>query len=302
MLVKLRPSLKSYLWGGKKLISQWHKQSGENTVAEAWELSFHPDGPARICGGDLDGTLLCDAAPPSAWGENCRRFSRFPVLTKLIDTAQPLSIQVHPSDEYALAHEGQSGKTEMWHILDAEENAFLYLGMKRDTSPEEFLSAIRTDRVCEFLNRVPVKAGETYFIPSGTVHSIGAGVTLFEVQQNSSVTYRVYDYGRRDAGGCLRELHVEKAMQVIDWKRYEIGAARKERMLGRCRYFTATRCCGEGTVGREDSFVSVTVIGGNARIGDLCAGKGDTVFLSAGEFASVKGDAEYIAVCVDGTA
>lgn len=299
MLVRLKPALKSYLWGGTKLKADWNKKSDAETVAEAWELSFHPDGPAVIDGGKFDGELLRTVATPAMWGKNCKQFSFFPVLSKLIDAAQPLSIQVHPSDEYALAHEGQYGKTEMWHILDAEEGAFLYLGFKRDTTPEEFADAIKNNTVCDFLNRVPVKAGDTYFIPSGTIHAIGAGITLFEIQQNSSLTYRVYDYDRRDAAGNLRELHVEKAMKVIDWKKYEACDCARGDLLGECKYFSVTRGTGERTLGREDSFVSATVTGGCAEIGGLQVKKGETVFLSAGEFARVEGSAEYIIISVN---
>lgn len=299
MLVKLKPALKSYLWGGTKLQSEWNKRSDAPSVAEVWELSFHPDGPAAICGGIYDGKLLRDVATPATWGKNCKQFPFFPVLTKLIDAAQPLSIQVHPSDEYALEHEGQYGKTEMWCILDAEENAYLYLGFQRNTAPEEFAEAIRNNTVCALLNKVPVKAGETYFIPSGTIHAIGAGITLFEIQQNSSLTYRVYDYDRRDAAGNPRELHVEKAMKVIDWSKYNAANSAQGNLLGACKYFSVTRGQGEGILGRKDSFVSATVTRGQAQIGDLYAEKGETVFLSAGEFVAVKGDAEYVVVSVD---
>ncbi len=298
MLVKLEPALKSYLWGGTKLISRWNKRGGGETLSEAWELSFHAEGLSRVRGGQWDGALLRDVVPRSLWGENCSGFPFFPVLTKLIDAAQPLSVQVHPSDEYALAHEGQYGKTELWHILEAEEGAFLYLGLRRDTSPAQFGEALAEERVCELLNRVPVRAGDTFFIPPGTLHAIGAGVTLFEVQQNSSLTYRVYDYGRRDAAGNLRELHTEKAIRVINWKGMQPCNRRGGDLLGECPYFTAVTCGGGARLGAANSFASATVIRGSGQIGGLAVGKGDTVFLSAGEYADLCGDLSCVAVAV----
>ena len=220
MIVKLNPALKSYLWGGTKLKTDWNKQTDEATLSEAWELSFHPDGLATVIGGKYDGKPLAEAATRVDWGVNCREFPFFPVLSKIIDSAQALSIQVHPSDEYALEHEGQFGKTEMWYILEADDGAFLYLGLNRTVSAEEFAAAIDSNTVCQLLNRVPVKKGETYFIPSGTIHAIGSGVTLYEVQQNSSLTYRVYDFDRADANGNKRPLHVDKAKAVANLNAY----------------------------------------------------------------------------------
>lgn len=296
MIVKLKPSLKSYLWGGTKLKTDWNKKSDAATLSEAWELSFHPDGPSLVDGGEWDGRPLREVALRQTWGERCGGLPFFPVLTKFIDAAQPLSVQVHPTDEYALAHEGQYGKSELWYILAAQEGAFLYLGMKRDTSSEEFAEALKRNTVCNLLNRVPVKAGETYFIPAGTVHAVGAGITLFEVQQNSDLTYRVYDYDRTDAQGKKRELHVEKAAQVVDRKRLVLPSPERGELLGACKYFTVQRRSGGSMVGSEDSFASVTVLNGRARVGGLELQKGETAFLSAGETARAEGRADYLVV------
>ncbi len=270
MIVKLKPALKSYLWGGKKLINEWNKTTSEETVSEAWELSFNPESPSCIASGPLTGTPLHEVATRADWGENCARFRDFPVLNKLIDAELPLSIQVHPSDGYALEHEGQFGKTEMWHILQADEGAFLYLGFNKDITAEQFGKAVADGSITQYLNKVFVKAGETYFIPSGTVHAINGGITLFEIQQNSTLTYRVFDYNRKDANGNTRELH-----------------------------FTVRLCRESGEIGEEKSFVSVTVTDGRFRVGDIALGKGETLFVSAGERARIEGSGVYIVTSVE---
>jgi len=299
MIVKLKPALKSYLWGGKNLKREWNKTSAEDKLSEAWELSFHKDGPSLIAEGANAGRPLCEVAARADWGANCDAFEFFPVLNKIIDAAEPLSIQVHPSDEYALANEGQYGKTEMWYILAAEPDAFLYFGFNRDMTKEEFAKAIENNTICDYLNKVPVHAGETYFIPSGTIHAIGAGITIFEVQQNSSLTYRVYDFDRKDKNGNKRELHIEKAMAVADLKAKKIPDAERTALLGKCKYFTVYRYRTDRKIGRNDSFVSVTVIDGSIKIGNLNLRKGETAFLSAGEYANVKCNGAYVLTCVE---
>lgn len=299
MIVKLKPALKSYLWGGTKLKKEWNKISANEILSESWELSFSKDGPSVIDSGENAGKLLCEIADKKDWGDNCKDFEFFPVLNKLIDAAQPLSVQVHPFDEYALEHEGQYGKTEMWHILSAEEGSYIYLGLSKSISVEEFQKAVNNNTICDYLNKVPVSAGETYFIPSGTIHSIGAGITLFEVQQNSSLTYRVYDFDRTDKNGNKRELHVEKAQKVANLSKKEIVHRKKCTLLGKCKYFSAYRYNGGRVLGKKDSFVSVTVVEGSLRLGKLLLKKGETAFISAGEKAQIKGSGSYIVTCVE---
>ena len=299
MIVKLKPALKSYLWGGTKLKAKWNKQTDSATLSESWELSFHPDGLAAVIGGKYDGKPLAEVAARADWGRNSAEFPFFPVLSKIIDSAQALSIQVHPSDEYALEHEGQFGKTEMWYILEADEGAFLYLGLNRTVSAEEFAAAVDNNTVCSLLNRVPVKKGETYFIPSGTIHAIGAGITLYEVQQNSSLTYRVYDFDRTDANGNKRPLHVDKAKAVANLNAYEVPDPRRDTLLAKCRYFSAYRYFGEREVGSDDSFVAVTVTDGPIELNGIALCKGETAFMSAGERARITGKGEYILICVE---
>lgn len=299
MLFKLNPALKSYIWGGTKLKSQWGKTSDEQTLSESWELSFHSDGPSVIVGGKFDGQKLCDVVDKSQWGANCVDFPFFPVLNKLIDADADLSVQVHPDDDYALAHENQFGKTEMWYILDAEPGAKLYMGLNKTLTADEFAQAIQNNTVLDCLNAVPVKPHETYFIPSGTLHAIGKGITLFEIQQNSSLTYRVYDYNRRDVNGNPRQLHIDKAKAVTNLNKYDVPDAVREQLLGKCKYFAAYRYDGERVVFNENSFVSFTVIEGKIDVNGNAFVKGETGFATAGERLKIEGTGTYILTTVE---
>ncbi len=297
MIYRLYPVCKNYIWGGTRLPSEYGKHSDQTPVAESWELSCHPDGPTALADGrtlyDLERTL---------WGENCRRFADFPMLIKLIDAAQSLSVQVHPDDAYALENEQSFGKTEMWYIVDAEKGAGIYLGFSRDVSREEIERAIATGTLCELMNFFPVKKGECYFIPAGTIHAIGAGCLICEVQQNSNLTYRVFDYNRRDKNGNLRELHVEKALRVLNYKKYEKAAPSApvsgEEVLASCPYFHATRLVVRGNdeilVGKE-SFKCLTCVCGEGRIGEHAVRPGDSLFACAGTGSvALQGEMELI--------
>ena len=233
-ILKLTPSCKDYLWGGSRLRTDFGVQSDLNPLAEAWVLSCHPDGPSYL----PDGTMLADylAAHPEAAGTDCKKFEMFPVLTKFIDAKESISIQVHPSNEYALEHEHQYGKTEMWYVLDCEPGAFLYYGFDHEISREELEERIRNNTLTEVLNAVPVKKGDCFFIPSGTLHAICKGVVVVEVQQNSNVTYRVYDYGRVGADGKPRALHVKQALEVM--RRTPPEQHDFSPHLAKCDYFT----------------------------------------------------------------
>ena len=236
---QLIPTCKDYIWGGQRLKTDFGIQSDLNPLSEAWVLSCHPDGPSVLADGPDKGMTLrawLDKAGKEALGTACEAFEDFPMLIKLIDAKKDLSIQVHPSDAYALEHEGQYGKTEMWVVLDAEPGASLYYGFDREVSLEEFSSRVSDGTLTEVLRKVPVKPGDVFFIPSGTLHAIGAGLVIAEIQQNSNVTYRVFDYGRLGADGKPRPLHVEKALAVTD--RRPAPALDFGDHLGDCRYFT----------------------------------------------------------------
>lgn len=282
-IMRLKPSCKDYLWGGECLKAEFGVQSDLHPLAEAWVLSAHPDGPSYL----EDGSTLADylATHPEAAGTHCRKFEQFPILTKFIDAKNDLSIQVHPSDAYALEHEGQYGKTEVWYVLDAEPGAFLYYGFAHEITKEEFAKRIRENTLTEVLNAVPVKQGDVFFIPAGTLHAICKGIVIAEVQQNSNVTYRVYDYGRVGADGKPRALHVEKALDVTlrtPPVKHDFGSH-----LAQGEYFTVDAKNGafEDTAD-EKSFVSLLVTDGEGEL--TCGGetvvvkKGDSFFLPAG--------------------
>ena len=216
-IVKLYPECKGNIWGGVKLKEKYGKQTDKSPVAESWELSFHKDGPTRLA----DGRTLQEVVAKEELGKNCEGFPFFPMLVKLIDAKQDLSVQVHPSDKYALENENSFGKTEMWYVVEAEAGAGIYLGFKKDTAREEYEAAIKNNTLTELLNFFEVKAGDCYFIPSGTIHAIGTGCLICEIQQNSNLTYRVYDYGRKDKDGKERELHVDKALKVTNLKKLD---------------------------------------------------------------------------------
>lgn len=300
-LEKLSPAFQGYLWGGTKLRDVYGKQCDFDKVAESWELSTHPAGESRIDGGEFDGMTLnqyFEKFGKTVLGKNAAAFERFPVLIKLIDAKDPLSIQVHPSDEYALRVEGEYGKTEMWYVMDCEPGAFLYFGVNRPVTKEEFRRRIENNTVLEVLNKVEVHPGDVFFIQSGTIHAIGAGILICEIQQNSNCTYRVYDYDRRGADGKPRELHVEKALDVCNLQPSDTSPHKGEvktvpggtvQLLGACKYFTTEKLRVENSmewnVG-DESFVSLLVTEGSGTVegaeNTLSFRPGDSFFLPAG--------------------
>jgi mannose-6-phosphate isomerase len=293
-LVKTKPATKDYIWGGTKF-KQWGKESPYEKIAECWELSFNPESPTLIDGGPLDGTPLYKAATKEDLGANCGKFEFFPVLIKFIDSDSNLSVQVHPSDEYALKNEGQYGKTEMWYIIEARPHAGLYVGFKRDVTEDEVERKLRDGTILDLLNFVEVKPGETYFIKSGTVHAIGGGVTLMEIQQNSTLTYRLYDYNRVGKDGKPRELHIEKALKVLDFHKYAPKRFDPP-LIGECRYFSSSVDDVRNTVvsASEGSFLSLSFLGGEGTIGSLPYHNGDTFFLPAGKKAPLQGTGKVV--------
>ena len=188
MILKLKPACKDYLWGGHRLADEYGVEYDGKILAEAWELSCHPDGPSVIVNGKYTGKTLreyIDIEGREVLGTHCRRFREFPILTKFIDAKDNLSIQVHPSNSFALQNEGQYGKTEMWYIIDAEPGAFLYYGFKKEISKDEFAQRIKDNTLLEVLNAVPVKKGDALFIESGTLHAIGKGILIAEITCSS---------------------------------------------------------------------------------------------------------------------
>lgn len=297
-ILKLKPSCKDYLWGGHRLVEEYGKEYDGDVLAETWELSCHPDGPSYIVNGKYAGKMLqqyIDAEGKEVLGTNCRRFRDFPILTKFIDAKDNLSIQVHPDNRYALKNEGQYGKTEMWYVMDAGKEAYLYYGFKKEISKEEFARRIQEDTLLEALNAVPVQKGDVLFIESGTIHAIGKDILIAEIQQNSNVTYRVYDYGRVGMDGKKRDLHIEKALAVT--KRVPIVKDKSSYPhVADCDYFTVDKLNLDGNVMKkmegnvsDRSFASILILDGKGTISNqgetLEFKKGDSFFLSAGSGA-----------------
>lgn len=298
------PTTKSYLWGGTKLKEKWGKASSEATIAECWELSAYQGSESVAVGGDFDGQTLGEivSTHPTFFGAAVGE-GGFPILVKLIDAAKDLSIQVHPDDLYARVHEGDNGKTEMWYIAEAAPDAAIYYGFARDVSREEVEKSIRENTVTALLRRVPVTAGDAFLVPAGTVHALLAGVTVIEIQESSNVTYRVYDYDRRDQDGNPRQLHIEKALEVMQfcprevaerWGQADVADGVTERKLACCNYFRTSEICirdGAYEIAPQDTFVTFTVSGGEGYFaeGGRRIRKGETWLVPNGCRAKIQG-------------
>ena len=312
----MKPAFKDYIWGGTRLRDDFGKDCDFDKVAESWELSCHKDGNSVIANGEFAGMSLSEYIEKqgkAVLGTNCARFENFPVLIKLIDAKDNLSVQVHPDNEYAQRVEGEYGKTEMWYVVDADEGATLLYGFKHEISKEEFRERIENNTLLEVTNAVPVKKGDVFFIRSGTLHAIGKGILIAEIQQNSNTTYRIYDYGRVGKDGKPRELHIDKALDVTklcpaepypetEWVTADSKTGWKKKLLSSCEYFTVNALdipeSAELTAD-EKSFVSLLFLDGTSTIsyngGKLDVKKGDSVFIPAG-FGSFKIDGKCSAV------
>lgn len=304
----LKPACKDYLWGGNTLAEKYGKNYGVYPLAETWECSVHPDGVSVADSGSVKGRpldeLLCEH--PEMLGTHPRKVTgkaELPILVKFIDAGRDASVQVHPDDAYARIHEnGENGKAEMWYVLDAEEDARLVYGFYGDMSKKTVKQAVADGSIGKYLRKVHVKKDDVFYIEPGCVHAIGEGVLLAEIQQNSNVTYRLYDYDRSDKNGKKRELHVEKALEVADLKasgmprqpmrilKYQPGCATE--LLCRCKYFQAERLL-VNTVGREnaatiqtdeESFMVLMCLDGNGVLQgeeELAFQKGNCIFVPA---------------------
>lgn len=250
----LKPVGKDYLWGGSRLNDDFAKDIDLAPLAETWECSTHPDGTSTITGGMHDGKTLTDVlqSHPEYLGTNHQKKGELPILIKFIDAKDDLSVQVHPDDDYAMKYEnGSLGKTEFWYVLDASEDAQLVYGLSRGTGAEVLKKSIEQGTVEKYLQKVPVKTDDVFYIRAGTIHAIGGGALIAEIQESSNLTYRMYDYDRVDAQGSKRELHVDKALEVADLTgsmppgqilrvlKYRPGCATE--LLCRCKYFQVER-------------------------------------------------------------
>lgn len=297
----LKPALASTIWGGTRLMTSFGYQTEEDNIAEAWVLSCHPDGESVVTGGVYDGRTLTDVlAENPAYVGMKHTGDTFPILIKLIDADRDLSIQVHPDDAYAAAHEPDvRGKTEAWYIIDAAKDAKLIYGFRDHYTKEQFRAAIENKTLTQIVNSVTVKPGDVAFIPSGTLHAICEGIFLAEVQQSCNTTYRVYDYDRPGKDGKPRPLHIDKAVDVTrcdppDGDLSPAGPSERipggtKQLLTTCDYFTshlykldgpAEFCAG------DESFVSLVVLEGCGTINlgqkAYSLNKADSVFIPAG--------------------
>jgi mannose-6-phosphate isomerase len=226
-----QPVFKSYPWGGRNLATRFGRHLPDGVVAESWEISGHPNGTTPVSGGPFANRTLPEliaALGARLLGSRNRaavRDANFPVLIKLLDAHEWLSVQVHPADDYALERHAEPGKTELWQVLHAEPGAELILGFRHPIEPAAFAAAIARGEVEEHLERVPVRAGEAYFLRPGTIHALGPGVIVAEIQQSSDLTFRIFDWGRVDAAGQARTLHVEEALRVLDYSAIAPGPA-----------------------------------------------------------------------------
>ena len=314
----LKAPIKDYLWGGTRLKTEFGFETDAEKAAEAWMLSCHKDGESIVCNGKYAGRALSKVL--SEWGEKgigkkAAAFPYFPLLIKLIDAKDRLSIQVHPDDTYALKNEGEFGKTEMWYVVDCDEGAELIYGFKRSIDSAEFARRIKDNTLPEVCNYVPVKKGDVFFISAGTLHAIGKGILIAEIQQNSNSTYRVSDYGRLGADGKPRPLHVDKALAVtktveptVEYgavghkTRYPFGTIRE---LAKCDLFKTDLLSLEGHAGMvtdADSFQALLVLSGEAVLsyvgGTMRIKKGDSVMIPANFRATITGCAEIICASV----
>ena len=300
--LKLNYVAKNAIWAGKRLKNEFGKESENDTISETWELTVRRDEMSRILNGESEGKTLAEYFEEN--GYDCvtpdfKSGDRFPLLIKLIDAEDVLSVQVHPDDEYAKRVEGDSGKTEMWHVIDAKEGAKLIYGLKPGIGQAEFSRAVAEGRIGEVVNEIDVAAGDTYFIPAGMVHAIGAGILIAEIQQNADLTYRVYDFDRVGADGKKRELHIEKALDVtrafsedeINSIRYSKGHdALSGELLANSEFFSVRKLTLNGQTERLDvtaeSFLSILCTEGEGKLTfggeDYSLSRGDSYFLPAG--------------------
>lgn len=292
--IKLMPEFKEIIWGGNRLKNEYNKVSDLNNIAESWELTVRPDGMNIVDGGEFDGFTLEEYINKNGFTVvTNKEMDRFPLLIKFIDAEDNLSIQVHPNDEYGMKTANSLGKTEMWYIIDAKPSAKLVYGLKEGCTVDMLKEAIDNNTVEEMLNYVPVKKGDVFFIPSGLVHAIGAGILLAEIQQNSNITYRVYDYNRKGKDGKPRELHISNALDVIiNRTEQEIDKIRfstnvkNNTTLASCEYFTVDKYALDGEINLktdEKSFNSV-----------LCLDGDGTLEFNGESFPITKGDSYFV--------
>ncbi len=312
-VIKLSPYFKELIWGGTKLRSYFGYDTPEQNTAEALVLSCRENAECV----DSNGTPLSEiyASRPEFFGSNCAKYDRFPLLIKLIDTMDDISVQVHPDDEYAASVSDDWGKAQLWYVIDCEPGAYLICGFNDEINIEDFRRRIEDDTLISAVNTYEVRKGNTFYIEPGTLHAIGKDILIAEIGQNSELSYRVYDYCRVDENGESRPLNIQQALDVtitapptvpagVMVPRAEIDG-HYETLLGRSEYFASSLWEVEGSASisaPDESFVSVLMIEGTMRIEglDVTARKGDSVLIAAGsKDVSLTGTGRFIATVVE---
>ena len=276
--IKFEPILKDKIWGGEKLASLLNKQSKRKDIGESWEISDVEGDTSIVTNGHLKGKNLKELISEfksDLVGENIYSHfgEKFPLLIKFIDAKEALSIQLHPNDTLAKERHNSFGKTEMWYVMQADKNANLIVGFQKEVSSEDYIKHLETKSLLDILNVDEVQKGDVYFIPTGRVHAIGAGVLLAEIQQTSDVTYRIYDWDRPNPDGTFRDLHTEEAIDAIDYSAndsYKTEYSKKENISSEivsCQYFTTNVLPIKGEISinhqEKDSFVIYMCVEGN---------------------------------------
>ncbi len=297
--IKFVPYLKSVIWGGEKICKYKGIEQTEANIGESWEISAVPGHESVVADGPYKGmkiTELIECFGPELLGREVfdRYDGKFPLLIKIIDANDNLSVQVHPDDALAKERHGSLGKTEMWYIIDAEKDAKIYSGLNREITADEYVERVKDGSIEEVLAVHDSHPGDVFFLPAGRVHAIGAGNLLAEIQESSDITYRIYDYGRKDAQGNTRELHTELAKDAIDYTYYDsyksepAEAGEEDAVIVRCDHFTVDRLLLDGKMElkfSEDSFTVLMCLEGEAMIayedGEMNVKAGETVLVPA---------------------
>ncbi|MBP5564977.1 MAG: class I mannose-6-phosphate isomerase [Lachnospiraceae bacterium] len=311
----LTPAYKDYLWGGERLKSEYNKDTGISPLAESWECSVHKDGQSIVASGEFEGKTLSEVLRehPEYIGTHPDSQMGFPLLVKLIDAKEDLSIQVHPDDEYAREHEnGEYGKFEMWYVLEAEKDAQIVYGFSHDCTKEQVEKSIANGTITRHLQKVKVRKGDVFFVSPGTVHAIGKGIIVAEIQESSDLTYRLFDYNRADKKGYKRELHIDKALDILDYNKktepkrplrvlkYSNGCAMET--LARCQYFEVHRELVNGEYSLQSDGYSFRVLlctegGSKMKVFDdtIDIEKGNCIFIPANSCEiKFSGKAEFL--------
>lgn len=310
--LKFEPLLKSIIWGGDEICKFKHISPVQDGIGESWEISGVEGNVSVIANGELKGQKLDDII--SRYKEELvgkhvfEKFgATFPLLIKFIDARDNLSIQVHPDDELGMKRHNSFGKTEMWYVINAAPGAFLYSGFARQLTPDSYVDSINDNTFIDYLQKHDVERGDVFFLPAGRVHAIGAGTFIAEIQQTSNITYRIYDYNRKDANGNARELHTDLAKDAIDFKIYDNYKNRYQPEknevveLETCQYFTTDLLELDKAISRDytatDSFVIYICMGGACTITD---NKGNKLDVRQGESILIPADTESVNIEPDG--